>query len=35
MVKRYLSTEFGIKLLDGFWENGFYRRHDDSSAAVQ
>ncbi len=24
MVKRYLSTKFGINLLDGFLENGFY-----------
>ncbi len=39
---RYPSTEFGINLLDGFWENGFYRRRtddgsprDDSSSAVQ
>ena len=42
MVKRYLSTKFGIKRLDGFWENGFYgrtdagrRRDDSSSDAVQ
>ncbi len=26
MEKRYLSTEFGINLHDGFWENGFYGR---------
>ena len=46
MVKRCLSTKFGINLLDGFWENGFYGRpdgrtmddgrpRDDSSSAVQ
>ncbi len=45
MVKRYLSTKFGINLLDWFWENGFYGRtdgrtkdgrpRDDSSSAVQ
>ncbi len=46
MVKRYLSTKFGIDLLDGFWENEFYGRttdgrtddgrlRDDSSSAVQ
>ncbi len=29
MVKRYLSTKFGINLLDGFWQNGFYRRQTD------
>ncbi len=28
MVKRYLSTKFGINLLDAFWENGFYGRTD-------
>ena len=26
MVKRYISTKFGINLLDGFWGNGFYGR---------
>ncbi len=42
MVKRYLSTKFGINLLDRFGENGFYGRttddgrpRDDSSSAVQ
>ncbi len=47
MVKRYLSTKFGINLHDGFLENGFYGRttdgrttddgrpRDDSSSAVQ
>ncbi len=41
MVKRYLSDKFGINLLDGFWENGYYGRtddsrpRDDSSSAVQ
>ncbi len=42
MVKGYLSTKFGINLLHGFWENGFYRRRTDdgrqghdSSSAVQ
>ncbi len=46
MVKRYLSTKFGINLLEGFWENGFYgrtdnwrtddgRRREGSSSAVQ
>ncbi len=42
MVKRYLSTKFGIffNLLDALWENGFYGRtdgrpRDDSSSAVQ
>ncbi len=29
MVKRYLSTKFGINLLDGFWENEFYERMTD------
>ncbi len=28
MAKKYLSTKFGIDLLDGFWENGFYGRTD-------
>ena len=47
MVKGYLSTKFGVNLLDGFWENEFYgctmydgrtddgRLRDDSSSAVQ
>ncbi len=41
MVERCLSTKFGINMLDGFWENGFYGRtddggpRDDSSSAVQ
>ncbi len=46
MVKRCLSTKFGINLLNSFWENGFYGRtggqttddgrpRDDSSSAVQ
>ena len=42
VVKRYIFTEFGIDVFDGFWENGFYRRRtddgrpcDDSSSAVQ
>ncbi len=26
MVDSYLSTKFGINLLDGFWENAFYGR---------
>ena len=29
MVKRYISTKFGINLFDGFWENGFYGRQTD------
>ncbi len=29
MVDSYLSTNFGINLLDGFWENAFYGRTDD------
>ncbi len=28
MVDSYLSTKFGINLLDGFWENAFYGRTD-------
>ncbi len=28
MMKRYLSTKFGINMPDGFWENGFYGRTD-------
>ncbi len=28
MVDSYLSTKFGINLLDGFWENAFYGRMD-------
>ncbi len=28
MVDSYLSTKFGINLLDGFWENVFYGRTD-------
>ncbi len=42
MVKTYHSKEFGINLLDGFWENRFNRpRTDDGrsradiSSAVQ
>ncbi len=47
MVKRYLSTKFGINIPDGFWENEFNGRttddgrmddgrpRDDSSSAVQ
>ncbi len=46
MVKRYLSTKFGINMPEGLWENGFYGRttdgrtddgrpRDDSSSAVQ
>ncbi len=26
MVDSYLSTKFGINVLDGFWENAFYGR---------
>ncbi len=29
MVDSYLSTKFGINLLDSFWENAFYGRMDD------
>ncbi len=29
MVKRYLSTKFGINMPDGFCENVFYGRTDD------
>ncbi len=29
MVDSYLSTKFGINLLDGFWENAFYGRTPD------
>ncbi len=29
MLKRYISTKFGINLLDRFWENGFYGRRMD------
>ncbi len=29
MVDSYLSTKFGINLLDGFWENAFHERMDD------
>ncbi len=29
MVDSYLSTKFGINLLDRFWENAFYGRTDD------
>ncbi len=28
MVDTYLSTNLGINLLDGFWENAFYGRTD-------
>ncbi len=28
MMKKYLSTKFGINLPDGVWENGFYGRTD-------
>ncbi len=31
MVDRYLSTKFGINMLDGFSENAFYRRTQTSS----
>ncbi len=30
MVESYFSTKFGINLLDGFWENGFYGRTMDN-----
>ncbi len=33
MVDSYLSTKFGIDLLDGFWENAFYGRTDGRTDA--
>ncbi len=34
MVKRYLSTKFGINMPDEFWENGFYGRTDTRVTTV-
>ncbi len=34
MVDSYLSTKYGINLLDGFWENTLYGRTTDARATA-